>query len=183
MNIRKKSTFSRPGGDVGLDLGAVRERFSTDAVVIGDAVGKVFDLHPQGSTALHIYCHYLTDTWSARRGVCTGNTKTLDAAFYKRHTAKPCFHEPTHRGTLTTSQRQRVGRPDKTDWQNTRKLLPDMNSRKCLHPICQSHVKNAADCPESDGLKFYKWSDRKSSRKSPAQHLRSNVQPLRKKVR
>lgn len=74
-------TFSRPRGDVGLHLGPVRERFGPDAEVVGDAVGQVLDLHPQGCAALHIYSHYLTDTWSARRGVCTGNTKSLDDRF------------------------------------------------------------------------------------------------------
>lgn len=81
-------TFPRPRGDVRFHFGPVRERFGPNAEVIGDAIGEVFDLHPQGGTALHIYCHYLTDTWSARRGVCTGNTKTLDAAFHKRQEAK-----------------------------------------------------------------------------------------------
>lgn len=77
-------TFSRPRGDVGLHLGPVRERFGPDAEVVGDAVSQVLDLHPQGGAALHIYSHYLTDTWSARRGVCTGNTESLDAAFHKK---------------------------------------------------------------------------------------------------
>ena len=81
-------TFSRPSGDVGLHLGPVSERFGPDAEVVGDAVGQILDFHPQGSAALHIHCHYLTDTWSARRGVCAENTKTLDTAFYKRHIAK-----------------------------------------------------------------------------------------------
>ena len=94
-----RPTFSRPSGNIGLHLGAISERFGPDAEVIGDTVSQVFDLHPQGSAALHIYYHYLTDTWSARRGVCTGNTKTLDAVFYKRHIAKLCADEQKHRGT------------------------------------------------------------------------------------
>ena len=103
----EKSTFSRPGGDVGLHLGAVSERFSSDAEVVGDAVGQVLDLHPQGGAALHIYCHYLTDTWSARRGVCTGNTKTLDAAFYKRKKAKLCSDTQMHEDNFTVTKSQR----------------------------------------------------------------------------
>lgn len=96
-------TFSRPSSDVGFHFRPVSECFGPDAEVIGDAVSQVFYLHPQGSTALHIYCHYLTDTWSARRGVCTENTKTLDAAFYKRQIAKLCAHEQTHRLIQTNS--------------------------------------------------------------------------------
>lgn len=87
MSHLEGPTFSRSSRDVGLHLRAISECFGPDAIVIRDAIGKVFDLHPQGSAALHIYCHNLTDTWSARRGVCTGNTKTLDTAFYKRQIA------------------------------------------------------------------------------------------------
>lgn len=84
-------TFPRPSSNVGLHLGAIREGFGPDAIVIGDAISQVFDLHPQGSAALHIYCHYLTDTWSVRRGVCTGNTKTLDAAFLQATNSKAFY--------------------------------------------------------------------------------------------
>lgn len=105
MTYLESLTFSRPSSDVGLHFRAIRECFGPDAIVIGDAISQVFDLHPQGSAALHIYCHYLTDTWSARRGVCTGNTKTLDAAFYKRHIAKLFLHLNRH--IQTNSQRVR----------------------------------------------------------------------------
>lgn len=83
-------TFSRPSGNVGLHLGAISERFGPDAEVIGDTFSQVFDLHPQGSASLHIYCHNLTDTWSARRGVCTGNTKM----------SRCCFLQATHSQAL-----------------------------------------------------------------------------------
>lgn len=80
----RRLTFPRTSRDVGLHLRTVGERFGPDTEVIGDAVRQVFDLHPQRGAALHIYRHNLTDTWSARRGVCAQNTKTLDAAFLKR---------------------------------------------------------------------------------------------------
>lgn len=90
----RRLTFSRTGCDVGLHLGTVGERLGPDTEVVGDAVCQVFDLHPQGGAALHIYRHNLTDTWSARRGVCAQNTKTLDAAFHKRQ-AEICAGEQT----------------------------------------------------------------------------------------
>lgn len=107
MLTRLGPTFSRPSGDVGLHLRPVSQCFGPDAEVIGDAISQVFDLHPQRSTALHIYCHYLTDTWSARRGVCTENTKTLDAAFHKRQIAKLYAYEQMHTATQTHLQIRR----------------------------------------------------------------------------
>ena len=75
-----KQTFSRPCGDIGLHFWPVRQGFGSDAEGVGHAVCQVLDFHPEGSAALHIHCHNLTDTWSARRGVCTGDTITLDHA-------------------------------------------------------------------------------------------------------
>lgn len=82
------NTFARPSSDVGLHFRAVRERFSPNAEVVSDAICQVFDFHPQRRAALYIHRHYLTNTWSARRGVCTGNTKTLDTAFNKSQKTK-----------------------------------------------------------------------------------------------
>lgn len=71
-------TFSWSCGDVGLHLWPVGQGFGTDAEVVGHPVGQVFDFHPQGGAAFHIHCNNLTDTWSVRRGVCKGDTTTLD---------------------------------------------------------------------------------------------------------
>lgn len=101
----RRLTFSRTGCDVGLHLGTIGERLGPDTEVVGDAVCQVFDLHPQGGAALHIYRHNLTDTWSARRGVCAQNTKTLDAAFHKRQ-AEICAGEQTDN---TLKFRQTIG--------------------------------------------------------------------------
>lgn len=71
-------TFSGASGDVGLNLWSIGKSFSTDAEVVGHSVCQILDFHPQGGAALHIHCYNLTDTWSVRRGVCRGNTQTLD---------------------------------------------------------------------------------------------------------
>lgn len=56
-------TFSRPGGDIGLHLGPVDEGLGPNAEVVGDAIGQVSELQPEGGAALHVHRHRLTDAW------------------------------------------------------------------------------------------------------------------------
>lgn len=56
------ATFSRPRGDVGLHLGPVHEGFGPDAEVVGDAIGQISELQPEGAAPLHVHRHRLTDS-------------------------------------------------------------------------------------------------------------------------
>lgn len=56
-------TFSRSSGDVGLHLRPVDKRLGPDTEVIGDAVGQVSELQPEGAAPLHVHRHCLTDAW------------------------------------------------------------------------------------------------------------------------
>lgn len=116
--IFNDSTLSRPGGNVGLHFRSVSERFSSNAKVVGDTIRQVFDLHPQRRAALHIYSHYLTDTWSARRGFCAGNTKTLDTALHKQQTAKLFAQQQTMLHTTSIKGRKQLCIWDKKGFQS-----------------------------------------------------------------